>query len=234
MIRWGVVGPGAIATGFAEAMRLVDEGRIVAVAPSSEDRVTAFGDRFGIPGRYGDHSALAAGLGVDAVYVETPQARHEKDTGALLEADEHVLCERPFAMEQRPRRRTLTGGGGLRPPCALQPEHRLSRSDLGGGALLDPDVHPVQLCSLVLGTRNGVATLGCIGVDDHLTVTMRSDGAERVDGSSEGNGLPFDIAEAHRCLAQGHTESPVMPRSTRRSPSPPPSTPCGRSPVRRR
>ncbi len=32
MIRWGVVGPGAIATGFADAMEMVDGGRIVAVA----------------------------------------------------------------------------------------------------------------------------------------------------------------------------------------------------------
>ncbi len=50
MTRWGVVGPGAIAAGFADAMRMVDGGRIVAVASRSAERADSFADRFGIPG----------------------------------------------------------------------------------------------------------------------------------------------------------------------------------------
>ena len=41
MIRWGVVGPGAISTGFAEAMQLVDDGEIVAAASRSAARAEA-------------------------------------------------------------------------------------------------------------------------------------------------------------------------------------------------
>jgi predicted dehydrogenase len=92
MIRWGVIGPGAIAVGFAEAMQLVDGGEIVAVASRTAQRAENFGDRFGIATRYGDYGALAEDPHVDVVYVATPQSRHEADTVALLQAGKHVLC----------------------------------------------------------------------------------------------------------------------------------------------
>jgi predicted dehydrogenase len=143
----------------------------------------------------------------------------------------------------------------------MRPEHRLFDPDLGGGALLDLGIYPVQLCSLVLGSAEHVAAVGVIGetgVDEQvaavlrcphgtvgavkaairvnmnctariagtdgsidlpafmhcphaLTVTTRPGGAEHLDCSYEGNGLQFEIAEVHRCLAEGLTESPVMP-----------------------
>jgi predicted dehydrogenase len=98
VIRWGVIGPGAIAVGFADAMSMVDGGEIVAVASREADRAQAYGDRFGVPRRYGDYSALADDPAVDAVYVATPQSRHRDDTLMLLESGKHVLCEKPFAL----------------------------------------------------------------------------------------------------------------------------------------
>jgi predicted dehydrogenase len=101
VIRWGVVGPGAIATSFADAMQLTDGGTIVAVASRSVERAAVFGDRYAIPARYGDYQSLAADPGVDVVYVATPQSRHEPDTLSLLRAGKHVLCEKPFAINAR-------------------------------------------------------------------------------------------------------------------------------------
>jgi predicted dehydrogenase len=98
VIRWGVIGPGAIAVGFADAMSMVDGGEIVAVASRAADRAETYGDRFGVPRRYDDYSALAEDRDVDAVYVATPQSRHREDTLMLLEAGKHVLCEKPFAL----------------------------------------------------------------------------------------------------------------------------------------
>jgi predicted dehydrogenase len=86
VIRWGVIGPGGIATGFAEAMEWSEGGTITAVASRSAERAEAFGDRFGIPTRYGGYDALAADPDVDVVYVATPHSRHEADTLGLLQA----------------------------------------------------------------------------------------------------------------------------------------------------
>lgn len=96
-LRWGVAGPGGIAARFAEGMRLVDDGAIVAVASRSIARADAYGDKFGVATRYGSYEDLAADPDVDVVYVATPHSRHEHDTLMFVEAGKHVLCEKPFA-----------------------------------------------------------------------------------------------------------------------------------------
>jgi predicted dehydrogenase len=217
VIRWGVVGPGSIANGFAEAVQQTDGGTIVAVASRSTERAAAFGDRFAIPTRYGDYESLAADPDVEVVYVATPHSRHEADTLNLLRAGKHVLCEKPFALSARqatrmvaeararglflmeaiwsrylPAYRSLVdviaegrigepllveGDFGFRRP--LEPEHRLFDLALGGGALLDLGIYPIQLCSLVLGSPEHVVAEGVIGqtgVDEVVAAVMRYPG----------------------------------------------------------
>ena len=98
MIRWGVAGPGGIAVTFAEAMSRMSGGEIVTVASRSQERADAFGDRFGIPRRYGDYRALADDPDVDAVYVATIQTQHAPTSILYLDAGKHVLCEKPLAL----------------------------------------------------------------------------------------------------------------------------------------
>jgi predicted dehydrogenase len=213
MIRWGVIGPGSIATGFAEAMRWAEGGAITAVASRSADRADAFGERFEIPTRYGDYDALAADPEVDVVYVATPHARHEVDTIGLLQAGKHVLCEKPIALnaaqamrmadEARsrglflmeaiwsrflPAYRTLMeviGDGRIGEPLLVEadfgfrrpvdPAHRHFARELGGGALLDLGIYPVQLSTLVLGPIERVVADGVVGetgVDEVVTALL--------------------------------------------------------------
>ena len=204
VIRWGVIGPGAIATGFAEGMQLVEGGIITAVASRSAERAEVFGDRFAIPTRYGDYESLAADPDVDVVYVATPHSRHEKDTLDFLRAGKHVLCEKPFALNARqaarmaeearsrglflmeaiwsrflPAYRTLVeviGEGRIGDPLLVEadfgfrrpvdPDHRHFAAALGGGALLDLGIYPVQLCTLVLGPIQRVVADGVLGETD--------------------------------------------------------------------
>jgi predicted dehydrogenase len=98
VIRWGVVGPGKIATKFAEGMAAVPDGTIAAVASRAIERADAYADRFGIDGRYGDYESLAADPAIDAVYVATPHSRHAADSILFLEARKHVLCEKPLSV----------------------------------------------------------------------------------------------------------------------------------------
>jgi predicted dehydrogenase len=298
VIRWGVIGPGSIAAGFAEAMQWAEGGTITAVASRSPERADAFGDRFDIPTRYGDDDALAADPDVDVVYVATPHSRHAVDTITLLQAGKHVLCEKPFALNARqgarmaeearsrglflmeaiwsrflPAYRALVdvlGEGRIGEPLLVEadfgfrrpvdPDHRHFARELGGGALLDLGIYPVQLCTLVLGPIERVVADGVVGetgVDEVITALLhhREDrlgvvkaalrvampctariagtdgvidlpammhcpnaltvssaaGVERIDATYEGNGLRFEIDEVHRCLAEGRTESSVVP-----------------------
>jgi predicted dehydrogenase len=62
----------------------------------------------------------------------------------------------------------------------FDPDHRLYRRDLGGGALLDIGTYPLQLALLLLGRPAEVratATLGPTGVDHDTTVELGFDGA---------------------------------------------------------
>jgi predicted dehydrogenase len=98
VIRWGIAGPGGIATKFAEAMTRVEGGHVIAVASRSADRAALFADRFDIANRHADYRSLADDPTVDAVYIATPHARHEADTLSYLGAGKHVLCEKPLAL----------------------------------------------------------------------------------------------------------------------------------------
>lgn len=216
-LRWGVAGPGGIAARFAEGMRLVDDGAIVAVASRSIARADAYGDKFGVANRYGSYEDLAADPDVDVVYVATPHSRHEHDTLMFVEAGKHILCEKPFALNARQARRMVDAARargvflmeamwsrflpayralgdvladgrigelvvveadfGFRLP--VMPEHRLFDPSLGGGALLDLGVYPVQLCSLVLGTPDRVVadgSIGVTGVDEHVAGVLHHAG----------------------------------------------------------
>jgi predicted dehydrogenase len=293
-----VIGPGAIAVGFADAMQMVEGGEIVAVASRAMERAESYADRYGMATRYDDYAALARDPDVDVVYVATPQSRHVDDTLLALGAGKHVLCEKPFALNERqartmvdearrqgvflmeaiwsrflPSYRALVdtvGSGrigepmlveadfGIRRP--MEPDNRLFRADLGGGGLLDLGIYPLQLCTLLLGPVEHVAAEGVIGetgVDEQVAAVLRHGGGrlgvikaalrvnmtcsarvsgtegvieipalmhcpnalrllspagmEEVDASYEGNGLRFEIDEVNRCLAEGRTESDVMP-----------------------
>ena len=111
VVRWGIVGPGAIAAGFAEALGLVDDASLVAVASRSEERAEAFGDRFDIPRRYGAYDMLVANPEIDAVYVATPHSSHEEDTLRAIAHGKHVLCEKPMSTDPASVERMMAAAG---------------------------------------------------------------------------------------------------------------------------
>jgi len=99
-IRWGIIGPGAIAHNYADGLAQSTAGKLVAIAGRDAARRTAFGDRYAIAEgkRYADHKALLADPDVDAVYISTPHPWHAELSIAALRAGKHVLCEKPAGM----------------------------------------------------------------------------------------------------------------------------------------
>jgi predicted dehydrogenase len=62
---------------------------------------------------------------------------------------------------------------------AFDPAHRLFAAELGGGALLDVGIYPLQLVSMVLGAPDrvmGVADLGATGVDEQAAAVLHHPG----------------------------------------------------------
>ena len=143
-VRWGVAGPGAIATSFAQGMTMVGGGAIAAVASRSLERADAYADQFGIAGRHDSYEALAEDPDIDAVYVATPHAHHEAMTLLFVEAGKHVLCEKPFALNARQAQRMADAARAQGVFCMealwsrFLPAYRVLVDLLGDGRIGEP------------------------------------------------------------------------------------------------
>jgi predicted dehydrogenase len=99
VIRWGVLGVAAIATGrFIPAMQGATAARLVGIASRSADKAKAAAAEFGIPRHFGSYEALLADPQIDAVYIPLPNHLHVEWALRALEAGKHVLCEKPLCL----------------------------------------------------------------------------------------------------------------------------------------
>lgn len=97
-IRWGIIGPGAIANNFADGLAQSVSGKLVAVAGRDAARRQAFAAKYGLAIQHDSYAALMADSSVDAVYISTPHPWHAELSIAALRAGKHVLCEKPAGM----------------------------------------------------------------------------------------------------------------------------------------
>jgi predicted dehydrogenase len=142
--RWGIVATGAIAAGFAEAMQMVDGGAVHAVASRTVERASDFASRFGIERHYGSYEELVADPDVDAVYIATPHSRHAADSLLALDADKHVLCEKPFTLNAA-QAREVAEAARARDRFVMEaiwsrflPSYRALTDVIGDGRIGDP------------------------------------------------------------------------------------------------
>jgi predicted dehydrogenase len=76
--------------------KLPDTFGILACCDPSVERVTEFGNRYGIPRRAGSLGEVLAMSDIDVVVICTPPVLHYPMVLEALAADKHVICEKPF------------------------------------------------------------------------------------------------------------------------------------------
>ena len=96
-VRWGIIGPGGIATRLLQDAGRAANFSVVAAASRNRDRAAEFAARFGIARAYGSYEELLADPEVDAVYIGLPNALHHPTTMMALAAGKHVLSEKPYS-----------------------------------------------------------------------------------------------------------------------------------------
>ena len=98
-LRIGVAG-----VGFGSAVHIPafqSEGvEVLAVAASRQERADEAAGRFGVAHAFTDFRAMLELEGLDAVAIATPPSQHHDMAIAALAAGKHVLCEKPFALDQ--------------------------------------------------------------------------------------------------------------------------------------
>lgn len=101
MYRCAIVGvSGDRAAGLAEAYRHVRRGQLVAISARTQDKLEAFGERFGVPARYTDYREMFEREQPDLVHVNTPPTvRLEIFEAAEAAGVPAVLVEKPLAVQ---------------------------------------------------------------------------------------------------------------------------------------
>jgi predicted dehydrogenase len=99
ILRWGIVGTGAIARDFTAALAASERCRVVDVVGSTPGKGPAFAAAHGVPRASATVEELLSRADVDAVYVAAPHPGHEPIAMAAIEAGKAVLCEKPLALD---------------------------------------------------------------------------------------------------------------------------------------
>ncbi len=98
-VRVGLVGTGYIAEFHARALRTIAGVELVAVADQNRLRAEAFARAWGIEGVFGSLAEMRTSGRLDAVHILTPPDTHADVAREALEADVHVLIEKPLDVE---------------------------------------------------------------------------------------------------------------------------------------
>jgi UDP-N-acetylglucosamine 3-dehydrogenase len=99
-IRVGVVGTGQIADFLhLPALQNHPQAVVAAVCGRDRERTHQIAAKFNISSAFTDYSEMIQQSNLDAVVVAAPDDLHYEITMQDLDAELHVLCEKPLALE---------------------------------------------------------------------------------------------------------------------------------------
>lgn len=99
-VRWGIIGTGTIANAFAADFQHAKTGQLKAVASRNKESADAFAEKFDIELSMVDYFSLINSHEVDVIYIAVPHVHHYDLTKACILAGKHVLCEKPFTLNE--------------------------------------------------------------------------------------------------------------------------------------
>ncbi len=140
-LRFGILGPGAVATkAVGPALASSSHAELTVVGSRAPERAARYAERFGARPVTG-YAAVIDDPRVDAVYIALPNALHAEWILRAVDAGKHVLCEKPAVLtlaeaeavvEAAARARVRVMEGYM---FRFHPQHALSRRLINDGTL---------------------------------------------------------------------------------------------------
>ncbi|MBI4603639.1 MAG: Gfo/Idh/MocA family oxidoreductase [Planctomycetes bacterium] len=96
--RFGLLGSQFVSTIHAEALKMVPQAEVVAVASPTPGHAKDFAVKHGIPHSFTDYKKLLEMDEIDAVVLGIPNDLHCQVTVDAARAGKHVVCEKPLAL----------------------------------------------------------------------------------------------------------------------------------------
>ena len=167
-VRIGVIGVGFGATVHIPAFQ--SEGLdVVAVCARREERATEAAQRFGISKTFTDYRKMLQMDGLDAVSIVSPVANHYQMTMEALDAGKHIICEKPFTLNQSEAREAWQKAEAAGLTGMIAHEFRFALGRMRVKELIDEgyigQLH-MALLKLVIGPRGGFHARPLSGGDD--------------------------------------------------------------------
>lgn len=100
LIKWGILGTGNIAAKFANGLSKSKKGELYAVGSRSIESASAFAEKYPAVRAYGSYDELINDPDVQVVYISLPNHLHAEWTIKCAQAGKHILCEKPFTVNQ--------------------------------------------------------------------------------------------------------------------------------------
>ncbi len=100
-VRWGILSTAKI--GREKVIPAMQKGKlckIVAIASRSKETANEVAKKLKIAKAYGSYEELLNDKEIDAVYIPLPNHMHVECAIKCLEANKHVLCEKPISLTQ--------------------------------------------------------------------------------------------------------------------------------------
>ncbi|CAG9839802.1 unnamed protein product [Diabrotica balteata] len=103
LLKWGIAAAGKISNDFVSALKALplSDHKVVAIASRSQSNSDKFAKAHGIPNAYEGYDKLAKDENVNIVYVGVLNPQHYEVVKLMLENGKHVLCEKPFTMNEK-------------------------------------------------------------------------------------------------------------------------------------
>jgi len=100
MIKWGVIGAGNMAWRFANAIKEVDNAKLVAISSTKNKKLALFGKEFKIEPSFwfNKYSEITKCNEVDAIYISTLNNTHYDLIKMCALDKKNILCEKPFCL----------------------------------------------------------------------------------------------------------------------------------------
>jgi dihydrodiol dehydrogenase / D-xylose 1-dehydrogenase (NADP) len=98
MFKWGIISTGHISGQFAEALKLLPDAELAAVASRDLSSAKIFAKKHGIEKAYGSYLELAEDPEIEVVYIGTPHSVHLENSLLCMRNGKSVLCEKALTI----------------------------------------------------------------------------------------------------------------------------------------
>lgn len=99
--RWGIMGSGRMAGVFSNALSVLPEAELYAVASREETKARTFAKEYQVKKGYGSYEEFLADPEIEVVYIATPISEHYNNILQCLNAGKHVICEKCLTVNSR-------------------------------------------------------------------------------------------------------------------------------------